>query len=156
MDEMNEHDTRERTHESTSDRHHPNPDESGKWISALIGLLGLWMIVQAFWFDVVPAQFWNDVIVGVLLLAVGGYNYYRRSNEEIGSVAAASVAALLGLWLVVTPFVLGTDIGFTETTNDLAFWNDVVVGLLALGLGAYSAYEAREERREAAARRTTT
>ena len=154
---MNEHDndTHGRTHESKRD-YNSNPDESGKWISALIGLLGLWMIVQAFWLDIVPAQFWNDVIVGILLLAVGGYNYYRRSNERVGSVAAASVAALLGLWLIAAPFMLGADVGMTETTNDLAFWNDIVVGLLALVLGAYSAYEAREDRREAVARRPTT
>ena len=153
---MDRHGTNERTRASTTNRRNPNPGESGKWISALIGLLGLWMIVQVFWFDVAPAQFWNDIVVGVLLLAVGGYNYYRRSNEEVGSVAAASVAALLGLWLVVTPFVLGADVGLVETANDAAFWNDIVVGFLAFVLGAYSAYETREGRREAAARRTAT
>ena len=146
----------ERSRDSVPENYNPNPDESGKGLSAIIALLGLWMILQAVVFDVVPAQFWNDVIVGVLLIAVGGYNYYRRSNEEIGSVAAAGLAALLGLWLVAAPFVLGADAGLTETTNDLAFWNDIVVGLLALALGAYSAYEAREERREAEAHRTVT
>ena len=151
---MSNHNTDERSRGSVRDEYDPNPDESGKGLSAIIALLGLWMILQAIVFDIVPAQFWNDVIVGVLLLAVGGYNYYRRSNEEIGSVVAASIAALLGLWLIAAPFMFGADAGLTETTNDLAFWNDIVVGLLALALGAYSAYEAREERQEAEARRT--
>lgn len=135
--------------------HGANPDESGKGISALIGLLGVWMILEAFLFDMVATQFWNDILVGALLLAVGGYNYYRQSNEEIGSVAAASVAALLGLWLVVAPFVLGAGFEAPEAINDLVFWNDIVVGLVALLLGAYSAYQSRDEHRDAARRAAT-
>lgn len=132
----------------------PNPNERGKWISALIALLGLWMIAEAFLFDLTAGQFWNDALVGALLLAVGAYNYSRRSNEDLANVGAAMVAALLGLWLVAAPFVLGADAGLTEAANDLGFWNDVVVGLLALVLGAYSAYKARDHRRNA--RRTAT
>ena len=135
-------------YEYDGDDYDPNPTERGKWISAIIALLGVWMILESVLFDIVATQFWNDIIVGALLLAVGGYNYYRRANEEIGSVAAAGVAALLGLWLIAAPFVLGADAGLTEATNDLAFWNDIVVGLIALGLGAYSAYEARDQRED--------
>jgi hypothetical protein len=138
----------ERSHEERVDERHANPDESGKGISAVIALLGLWMILQAIVFDIVPTQFWNDVVVGGLLFAAGAYNYRRRSNEMVGSVAVAAFAALLGLWLVAAPFMFGADAGLTETTNDLAFWNDVVVGLLAFALGAYSAYEARKDRQE--------
>jgi hypothetical protein len=125
--------------------HGPNTAERGEWLSAAIGLLGLWMIAQAFLFDLVASQVWNDVVVGALLLLVGGYNYARRSREEFGNVGAAALAALLGLWLVASPFVFGADGGFAETVNDLGFWNDVVVGLLALGLGAYSAYWIRDK-----------
>ncbi|WP_224268490.1 SPW repeat protein [Haloprofundus salinisoli] len=139
----NEYSQRERTETTDPD---PNPNERGKWISALIALLGLWMLVESALFELAPGQLWNDVIVGVLLIAVGGYNYYRRGDEQLGNIAAASVAAVLGLWLVAAPFVLGVDAGATETANDLGFWNDIVVGLLALGLGAYSAYKARDRR----------
>ena len=131
-----------------ADDYDPNPTERGKGLSAIVALLGLWMIVESILFDLVAAQFWNDLIVGVLLLAVGGYNYYRRADEDLGSVAAASVAAVLGLWLIAAPFLFGADVGFTEAANDLAFWNDIVVGLLALALGAYSAYAARDQRSE--------
>lgn len=130
------------------DEYRSNPDESGKWVSALIALLGGWLIVEAVLFDIVLTQFWNDVLVGVLLLAIGAYNYSRRADEKTGSIAAATFAALLGLWLIAAPFVLGADAGTTETVNDFAFWNDIVAGVLALVLGAYSAYEAREDRRD--------
>lgn len=126
----------------------PNPDESGKWISAIIAVLGLWLIVEALLFDLVATQFWNDVLVGVLLFAVGAYNYSKRANEQLGSIPAAILAALLGLWLIATPFLFGADIGLTETANELGFWNDIIAGLIAFVLGAYSAYETREQREE--------
>jgi thiol:disulfide interchange protein len=127
----------------------PNPYERGKWLSGIIALLGLWMLVQAVLFDIVASQFWNDVLVGALLLAVGGYNYSRRGSDKVGSVGAAVVAALLGLWLVAAPFLFGADTGATEAVNDLAFWNDIVVGLVAFAVGAFSAYAARDQKQEA-------
>lgn len=131
------------------DDYETNPDERGKWISALIALLGAWLIVEAVIFDLAATQFWNDVLVGALLLAVGVYNYYRRANERHADAGAATLAALLGLWLIAAPFVLGFGGGFAETTNDLGFWNDVAVGLLVFILGAYSAYAGRKRQRAA-------
>lgn len=154
VDEYDQHEDVETTDREVVDDYDPNPNERGKGLSAIIAILGIWMIIEAFLFDIVPAQFWNDAIVGVLLLAVGGYNYYRRADEELGSVAAASVAALLGAWLIAAPFLFGADAGFTEAANDLAFWNDIVVGLIALVVGAYSAYAARDQRQDV--RRTAT
>lgn len=105
----------------------------------------MWLIVEAFWFDaLLLGNVWNDAIVGLLLVALGGYNYYRRTNEEASSTAAAGLSALLGLWLIVAPFVYDVEVAGAELTTELGFWNDVIVGLLVLALGAYSAYEARE------------
>lgn len=132
----------------------PNPRERGKWISALLALLGLWMIAQALWLDLAATQFWNDIAVGALLTAVGGYNYSRRTDEQLASTAVAMIAVLVGLWLIVVPFVFGADVGLIETTNDIGFWNDIIVGLLAVGLGAYSAYKARDHRRDVRGRTT--
>ncbi|MGQ4557165.1 SPW repeat domain-containing protein [Halobellus sp. GM3] len=120
-----------------------NPTERGKWISALIALVGLWMIAEGFLFDLTAAQLWNDAVIGLLLLAVGGYNYYRQANERFGSVGAASIAALIGLWIIVTPFVFGD--GFAAGATGAAFgaWNDLLAGLITFALGAYSAYKFR-------------
>ncbi|MGQ3413488.1 SPW repeat domain-containing protein [Natrinema sp. LN54] len=134
----------------------PNPDERGKGLSAVAGLLGLALVVQALALELAAGQFWNDALVGATLFVAGAYNYYRRSNEEFGSIGVASLVALLGLWLVASPFLLGTGSGLAETANDLGFWTDVVVGLLAVGLGSYSAYEIRERRRDVDVRRTAT
>ncbi|UPV73213.1 hypothetical protein M0R89_11710 [Halorussus limi] len=127
----------------------PNPYERGKWLSGIIALLGAWLILQTFLFDMVASQFWNDLIVGALLLGIGGYNYSRQGKDQVGSVGAAAIAALLGLWLIAAPFMFGWDAGATEAVNPLVFWNDIVVGLITLGIGAFSAYAARDQKRKA-------
>ncbi len=132
----------------------PNPDEDGKWLSAVVGLLGVVLIAVTVVLEPVASQFWNDVLLGATLLVAGAYNYYRRSSEELGSLGVAVLVALLGLWLVASPFLFGGDAGVVEAATDLGFWTDIVVGLLALGLGVYSAAEIRDRRRNATVRET--
>jgi len=121
-----------------------NPTEAGKWVSVVVALLGLWMLAESFVLNPIAGNFWSDLIVGAALVVLGGYNYYRRANEQLGSVAVGAFVALLGLWLIATPFVFGSTEGFAAVELDIEFWNDIVVGLLVFVLGAYSAYEARE------------
>lgn len=129
-----------------------NPDEEGKWTAGLNVLLGLWLVVAPFVWDAVVAEGiwadgvlggelaanpWNDVIVGVAIAVLAAYNFYRATNEEEISVGVASLVALLGLWLVVSPLVF-------ETVSALSFWNDVVVGALVAILAGYNVYTARD------------
>ncbi|MFC7197529.1 SPW repeat protein [Halosimplex aquaticum] len=102
------------------------------------------MLAQSFLLDPIAGNFWSDVIVGAALVVLGGYNYYRRANEKLGSVGVGAFVALLGLWLIATPFILGSTEGTAAVETDIEFWNDIVVGLLTFLLGAYSAYEARD------------
>lgn len=120
-----------------------SPLRRGEWASSVIALAGAWLVVEAAWFDLLPANAWNDAVVGGLLMALGGYNFYLRANGRAGSIATAAVAALLGLWLVASPWVYG--LGNAGLVTVVGFWNDVVVGLLVLALGAYSVYETGDE-----------
>jgi hypothetical protein len=138
-------------HVDSSDEYDTNPGEQGKWISALIAIAGLWLVGEAIFVDFLLEEsvilgiedFWNDLIVGIALIVLGGYNYNRRTNETLGSAGAAGLAALLGLWLIVSPFALGIEVNIAEITPELGFWHDVVVGLLVFGLSVYSVYETR-------------
>ncbi|TYL37566.1 hypothetical protein CV102_16520 [Natronococcus pandeyae] len=128
----------------------PNPDRRGRWVSGAIALLGLWLVAQSVWLDPTPDRFWNAVLVGAALLAVGAYNFYRRANEEFGSAGVAMFAALLGLWLLASPFLFGVEPGIATATSEL------VVGLLAFGFGTYSAVVIWNRRKAADARATAT
>ncbi len=140
---MSDSDAYDRDEEYETTEVDTNPAERGKWVSALVALVGLWLIVEPFLFEMTAANFWNDVIIGAALVVLGAYNYYRRADERLGSVAVGVFVALLGLWLIAAPYVFGVEGGITEATG-LAFWNDAIVGALTLILGAYSAYEARD------------
>ena len=136
-------DSADRGRRDDSADHETNPGGRGKWLSPLIALLGVWMIVLALVLNVTGAHFWSAVLVGALLIGVGGYNYSRQSNERLANSAIALIAVAAGLWLIAAPYVLGGDAGLTESAYELWFYNHIAVGLLAVGLGAYSAYTAR-------------
>lgn len=120
-----------------------NPEEQGKLVSALVGLAGLWLLVQALVFELTVAGFWNDVIVGVALVAIGAYNVYRRADERLASSPAAALAALLGLWLVASPFVFAGELVLADVATGIGFWNDVAIGVVVFLLGLYSLLESR-------------
>ncbi|WP_132057897.1 SPW repeat domain-containing protein [Halorussus amylolyticus] len=117
---------------------------TGGWISAIVALLGGWLVVSAFVFEPPAANFWNDIIVGAAIGIIAGYNAIKTDDYEAVSTGAASLVALLGLWMVVAPFVF-------ETLTETAFWSDVITGALVAVLGGYNAYQSRS-----APRRTAT
>lgn len=153
-----DHDERGDTEATDRDRiaYGPNPQRRGLGIAAAIAVLGGLLIAQAAWLDLAASQFWNDVLVGAALLSIGAYNGVRRWRAELGSAGLAAFAAVLGVWLAATPFLLGPGEGRLATTNGIAAGIDVLVGLAALGLGLYGAATIRDRRRAADARPTAT
>lgn len=118
-------------------------DDNGGWISAAIALLGGWLVVSAFLFDPPAANFWNDIIVGAAIGIIAGYNAIATDDYETVSTGAASLVALLGLWMVISPFLF-------EVVTQAAFWSDVITGALVAALGAYNAYQSRSTTRRTA------
>lgn len=125
-----------------------NTGGRGKLLSPMIALLGVWMVALAFVLDVTGSHFWSAVLVGALLIGVGAYNYSRQANERLANSAIALIAVAAGLWLIAAPYVLGGDAGLTESAYELWFYNHVAVGLLAVGLGAYTAYTSRDHQQD--------
>lgn len=105
-----------------------------KWLAGSNTVLGLWLIAAPFVFSVPTTAMWNAVIVGGLIAVLGGDNYYLTTQDEEVSVSAASLNALLGLWVIAAAFI------FQPGTT--ALWNDVIVGALVAIFGGYNAYEA--------------
>ncbi|WP_121742084.1 SPW repeat protein [Natronorubrum halophilum] len=104
-----------------------------QWVSALVALVGLYLVASPFIFEATDAATWNDTLVGTGIFLLGGYNFYRMSRDRLASVGVASLAILLGLWAVVSPYVI--DMGSSELATGTTI-SGVVVALLA----AYNAY----------------
>lgn len=115
---------------------------AGGYVSAVVALVGAWIVISAFLYSPPAANFWNDVIVGSAIGIVAGYNAVRTDEVEGINTGAAALVALLGLWMVVAPFLF-------EVLTDGAFWSDVVSGAIVAVLAGYNAYQGRETERPA-------
>ena len=116
-----------------------------KWLSGVNALIGAWLVVSLFLLTRTSGGFsasaWNNIIVGAAVFLVAGYNYTRADEEQPGSVGASSLVALLGLWMLIAPFLV-----FNIDTATL-FWSNVLSGLVVAVLGAFNAYTASKNRR---------
>ncbi|AGB38500.1 SPW repeat domain-containing protein [Natronococcus occultus] len=107
------------------------------FISAIVAALGAWVALSVLLYDFAAAELWNNVLVGAVVFVAGTYNYYRLANDVPLSIGVGSLVAILGIWLIVAPALLGMTNGF---------WSTLASGLLIAGLAGYNAYEAREAR----------
>lgn len=103
-----------------------------KWTVPTTGLLGLWLLTASFTFGAPGIAQWNDVLVGCVILVVAGYNYFRERMQGILSRRAAAVNGLLGVWLLVAPFMY--------EISDILLWNDIIVGVGVTSLAMYNIY----------------
>jgi multisubunit Na+/H+ antiporter MnhG subunit len=106
-----------------------------KWIAAVVGLVGLWLVVvPPFLFETPFADFWNDLLVGLALVALAMYTYARRGDSL--SRWSAAAATVFGAWLVVGAVLW--------ETSQFLHWNDVVAGVVVFVVAGYGAYESYE------------
>ena len=121
-----------------------------QWTSGINIVAGLWLIVAPFVLghQGIQAALWNDVLVGIIVAAFA----VARVARPLMNPSLSWINAVLGLWLIVAPFALGYGraveaealaaegvVGAAPT----AMWNDIIVGVIILVLGAWSALSAR-------------
>lgn len=100
-----------------------------KYADGLIIVVGIWLIIAAFalGFTSVTMALWNSIIVGVALIVIAGL---RISNER--GFWLSWVMLLLGLWLIISPFVLG----FGGLTRPML--STLIAGIAVVLLSAFS------------------
>jgi hypothetical protein len=93
-------------------------------------LAGIWLIISpwALGFAGLPAATWNTGVLGIAILILGAIRL-----GTVGTQGLSWVNLLLGIWLIISPFVLQ----FTGSTNGM--WNAVIVGIL---VGLFSLWAA--------------
>lgn len=122
----------------------PAPSEqmagSVRIASGLNILAGLWLILAPFllgYSDLERATP-NNIAVGALILIMAGTRVVNPSMAP----GLSWINAILGVWLILSPFVLG------HNDVERAMWNDLAVGILVACLGAWSALSTPREYRE--------
>lgn len=85
------------------------------WVNVL---LGVWIVISPFvlGFSNMRAIMWNNIATGgaIFLLAMGG---------SAGRGAPSMLNVLLGIWLLISPFVL-------KASRPVAVWNNVILGII--------------------------
>ncbi len=107
--------------------------KTAKTLSWIIALAGLWEIVAPFIFGMTAttAFLWDAIIVGLALLVFGVWA--ALADDENTVKYLNWINGVLGLWLIIAPFVL------SYSNAAAAMWNDIVIGLVALVLGVWAA-----------------
>ena len=104
-----------------------------KTASGLNLLLGIWLVIAPFLLRyATSASRGNDITIGIIIALLAAFRLF-------GAYRAAWLSwlnALLGIWLIVAPFILGYD-------SSSALWNDIIVGLFIAFLGIWSATASR-------------
>ena len=92
-------------------------------LSGISILLGIWLILAPFVLAYTGVQVatWNDIILGVLICAMALIRTFGA-----GQAGAGWINVLLGIWLVIAPFILN----YGE--NPAPTWNDIILGILII------------------------
>jgi hypothetical protein len=111
---------------------HSYTEEPGKsgisWINIL---LGIWVLISPFVLTFTsPSAIWNNVVAGII---VGILAIIRLSTHHQPGWSWINV--LLGIWLIISPFVLAFATG-------AAMWNNVILGIIIGVLALSNAFAA--------------
>jgi uncharacterized membrane protein HdeD (DUF308 family) len=104
---------------------------STKTASVLNVIAGLWLLISPFvlGFSAMQTATWDTAVVGVIVLVLA----WTRAANPARYVGLSVINLLLGVWLIVSPFVLA------YSTSRPATWNDVVFGIVVAILAIWSA-----------------
>lgn len=127
---------RESARESDTGRETLNTD-AVQWVSALVAIVGLWIIASPFVYEATDTAVWNNTLVGTGIFLLAGYNFVRLSRDRLANVGVAAMALLLGLWIAVSPFAM--EMGSAALEN-----STIVSGLVVVLLSAYNVYANRK------------
>lgn len=98
--------------------------------------LGIWLIVapMALGYEDRAAT-WNDILVGVVVAIIAGLTMARPLRYS----RFAWINVVLGIWLMVAPFVLRYGDDYILAGVNRPLWNDIMLGILVVVLSWVSA-----------------
>jgi SPW repeat len=114
----------------------------GGWLGLLTLIAGLWFLISP-WalgfgtpdgFGTTDVAGLNAIIVGLLIAVCGALDAFGIGYLPMRAMRVFGVLAmLLGLWTIVSPFVL--------TVAGIARWDAIVTGLVVILVSGYDAWK---------------
>ena len=113
---------------------------SVKTASGINVLAGIWLIISPFvlGFWRLPAATWDNIIVGIVILILAAT---RVAQPTFRTAWASWVNLILGIWLIISPWVLQI------AGAPVPLWNNVVLGIVVGVLGLISGASTTDTRR---------
>ncbi len=95
-------------------------------------ILGIWVLISPFVLRVSNFRIalWNNVIVGIIIIA---FSATRAWGGRYQSTGIGWVNFILGIWLIISPFVIGF------RTSPALVWNNIIAGIVVAVVSALSA-----------------
>ncbi len=112
--------------------------KNAKTLNWVIAVAGVWEVLAPFIlsYSQTKTAMWDAMIIGIVLAVLGAWA--GLANETKTVKALSWVNAVLGLWLVIAPFILA------YSGVAAAMWNDIIVGIIVVVLGVWAAQSVQE------------
>lgn len=95
--------------------------------------LGVWEVLAPFilGYFTTSAALWNAIIIGIALVVLAALAALSRAETTVK--ALEWISAVLGVWLIIAPFI----VHYSDVAA--AKWNDIVVGVGVTVLAVWAA-----------------
>ena len=113
--------------------------KTAKTLNWIIVVGGVWEVLAPFilGYSQTKGAMWDAIIIGVVLVILGAWAALANASGTMKTLSW--VNAVLGLWLIIAPFILA----YSKVAA--AMWNDIIVGIIVLVLGAWAASTVKGE-----------
>jgi hypothetical protein len=116
------------THAVHTQQFHPHSHTNWTKVSSGLNFLaGIYLLISAWIGGVSPGNRANGIIFGIIVAVLAAL----RFSESTGRWASW-LNALIGIWMIISPWVYGY-------AGQSWMWNSIVVGIIVLVLGVWSA-----------------
>jgi hypothetical protein len=118
-------------------------NQAAGWIAALVGI---WVLITPFFWGTATGSgawggggawlYWSNVISGIVIAILAGY------SARSGNSGAGWLAALVGIWVLITPFfwgaMSGAGLAWWGGGGAWLYWSNVISGIVVAILAGYS------------------
>jgi len=101
--------------------------------SGLDVLAGIWLLISPFvlaFSSTLHSAMVNNVIFGIIIGLLALFRFFNPSN----GVVVSWINVILGIWVLISPWVLGFGMDRVPTTNN------VIMGIIVIILAGWSAF----------------